>query len=109
MRVAVAIENTDFCIEVPAVVIERTTPGKGPIQCLDVFECHAFDVHEAYNHIGNLNAGVVNVVLYFDSIAGGLQNSNEGVAEHGISYMSDVRGFIWIDARVLNHLLRLRL
>src|SRR5205809_1929133 len=105
IRIAVAIENTDFRIEVPAVVIERTTPGKGTVHCLDVFECHVFDVHEADNDIGNLNARVVNVVLYFDSIAGGLQNANEGITEHGISYVSDMRGFIWIDARVLNHLL----
>ena len=61
---------------------------------------------KADDDVGNLDAGVVDVVLNFDAIAGGLQDAHKRVAEHGIANVTDVRGFVRIDAGVLDHLLR---
>jgi len=43
--------------------------------------------------------------LHFDAIAGGLQDAYEGVAEHGVANVTNVCGFVRVDAGVLNHLL----
>ena len=63
-------------------------------------------MHKADDDVSDLDAGVVDVVLNFDAIAGGLQNAHERIAEHGIANVTDVRGFVWVDAGVLDHLLR---
>ncbi len=64
-------------------------------------------MHETDDHVGDLNTGVVDVVLDFDSIAGSFQYAHKRVAQHGISHVTDVRGFVRIDAGVLDHLFRL--
>jgi hypothetical protein len=55
------------------------------------------------DNVSDLDAGVVDVVLDFDAIAGGLQDAYERVAENGVADVTDVRGFVWVDAGVLNH------
>ena len=57
------------------------------------------------NDVSNLNAGVVDVVLHFDAIAGGFQDAHKRVAEHSVANVTDVRRFVRIDAGVLDHLL----
>src|SRR5215218_8396746 len=56
--------------------------------------------------VSNLHARVVDVVLHFDAVARGLQDAHERVAQHGVAHMTDVRGFVRVDAGVLDHLLR---
>src|SRR5205085_194848 len=63
---------------------------------------HVLDVHEADHHIGDLHAGVVYVVVNFDLRAGRTQGADEGVAEHGVAQVADVRGLVRIDVRVLD-------
>src|SRR5688572_21406904 len=60
---------------------------------------------ETDDDVGDLDAGVVDVVLDFNAIAGGLEDAHEGVAEHCVANVTDVRGLVRIDARVLDHLL----
>ena len=61
---------------------------------------------KADDDVSDLDAGVVDVVLDFDPFAGGLENAHERVAQHRVANVTDVRGFVGIDAGVLDHLLR---
>ena len=58
------------------------------------------------NDIGNLHPGVVDVVLHLDAPAGVPQQPLEGVAEHSIAQVPDVRGLVRIDAGVFDDRLR---
>src|SRR5271165_5115558 len=62
-----------------------------------------FEMEEANDDIGYLDAGVVDVVLDVDFLAGGAEQADEGVAEDGVAEVSDVGGFVGIDAGVLDH------
>jgi len=59
-------------------------------------------VEESNDHVGDLNAGVVDVVLHIDRSACGAEQANEGIAENGVAEMADVRGFVGVDAGVLD-------
>ena len=59
-------------------------------------------MQKADHHIGNLHAGVVDVILYIDLLARGAQQAHKGVAEDGIAQMADVRGLVGVDGGVLN-------
>ena len=59
-------------------------------------------MRKADNDVGHLNAGVVDVVLNVDFPAGKAQQPYKGVAEDRIAQMTDVRGLVGIDARMLD-------
>ena len=63
---------------------------------------HFFEVHEADDDVGHLDAGVVDVVLNVDLMAGGAEHADEGVAEDGVAQVADVRGLVGVDAGVLD-------
>ncbi len=97
-------------VEVPAVVVNRVGgPARG---CGALFtigdqranfgDGFAFEMQKADDHIGNLHAGVVDVVLYIDLLPRGAQQAHKGVAENGIAQMPDVRGLVGIDGSVLD-------
>ncbi len=69
-------------------------------------EGFAFEVDEADDDVGYLNAGVVDVVLYADLVAGlvgvGAEEALEGVAEDGVAEVADVGGLVGVDAGVLD-------
>ena len=72
-----------------------------------LIEVFAFEMHEADDDIGDLHAGVVDVVLDADGLVAGLEavraeQAGEGVAEDGIAQVADVRGFVGVDAGVLD-------
>src|SRR6185436_14647941 len=104
VRITLAIEETDARVKIPAVVIKWIVFGERSIERLDRFEILLLDVNKTHDDVGNLHTSVVDVVLDFDSIAGCGQNANKRVAKHGISHVANVRGFIWIDTGVLDHL-----
>ncbi len=52
--------------------------------------------------VGDLDAGVVNVVLHVDFVAGGAQQPHERVAQNGVTQMADVRSLVGVDAGVLD-------
>ena len=62
----------------------------------------AFEMEEADDHVGDLDAGVVDVVLHVDFLAGGAEQADECVAEDGVAQVADVRGLVGIDAGVLD-------
>ena len=72
--VAVPIEEADFGVEIPAVVIKRVVFGKRRIESFDLVEILLLDVQKTNHNVGNLDAGVVDVVLDFDTIARGFQD-----------------------------------
>jgi hypothetical protein len=57
---------------------------------------------ESYNNIGDLNSGVVDVVLHLDAVAEGAEHADEGVAQRRIAEVSDVGGLVGIDIGVLD-------
>jgi hypothetical protein len=59
-------------------------------------------VVEADDDIGDLDAGVVDVVLDFDGAAIGAQHADEGIAEDGVAEVADVGGFIGVDVGVFD-------
>ena len=68
----------DARVEVPAVVIEARRGGDERGNVLLRF---LLQLNEADHDIGDLNAGVVNVVLDIDGVTGGTQQAHEGVAK----------------------------
>ena len=57
---------------------------------------------EADHHVGDLHAGVVDVVLHLDAAAGAAQQAHKRVAQRGVAQVPDVRGLIGIDVGVLD-------
>jgi hypothetical protein len=88
-------------VEIPADVIEaRRGDQRGHVGGRFLFE-----KMKPGHHVGNLHAGVVDVVLHFHAIARGAQHADEGVAQHRVAQMADVRGFVGIDVGVLDDVL----
>src|SRR3954469_21286867 len=96
-RIVVAVEETNACVQIPAVIIERAPGRERAIQSLDVFERHVLKMKESHDHIRDLTACVVYVVLHLHALARRLQDADEGVAQNGIANMAYVRGLIRID------------
>src|SRR5258708_339248 len=88
----------DAGVEVPAVVVEARLLRER----FDFDAGLLFDMREANDHVGDLHSGVVDVVLDVDFPARITQQTNEGVAEDGVAQVSDVGGFVGIDAGVLD-------
>jgi hypothetical protein len=88
----------DAGVEIPAVVIEARLAAS----CFDLGARLLLDVQKPDHHVGNLHAGVVDVVLNVHFPAGKTQQADKRVAENGVAQMSDVRGFVGIDAGVLD-------
>ena len=57
---------------------------------------------ESDYNIGNLHAGVVNIVLDIDRMRRLTQHTDKGIPKNRIAKMSDMGGFIGIDAGVLD-------
>ena len=90
----------DARVEIPAEIIELRRSG----EFFNFREGLRLDVREAEDDVRDLHAGVVDVVLHFDAAAGVAQAArHERVAKHGVAQVADVRGFIGIDAGVLDH------
>ena len=82
-------------IEIPAVVVEFA--GKSP----DFLQGLLFQVLEADHHVGDLDAGVVNVVLDFNPLTHRAQQAGEGVAQDRVAQVSDVSRLVGVDVGVL--------
>src|SRR5438093_13490533 len=79
------VELGDAGVYIPAVVVEFSV-------LVDNID-QGFPLHtlQAYDHVGNLDAGVIEVVLHFDSMAQEAQTASERVAQRGIAQVADVR------------------
>ena len=90
-------------VQVPAVVVDALIVDRArravrarrwrivPSRCM-----------RADDHVGNLHAGVVDVVLHVDLVPVRAQQAHEGVAENGVAQVADVRGLVGIDAGVFD-------
>ncbi|OQC39426.1 MAG: hypothetical protein BWX64_01631 [Acidobacteria bacterium ADurb.Bin051] len=87
-------------VEIPAVVVERL--GERP----DLGERRRLEVEETDHDVGELDAGVVDVVLDLDRVAERPQRAPQQVAEHRVAQMPDVRRLVRVDVRVLDDDLR---
>ena len=93
----------DAGVEVPAIVVDALVARFEVVEeGFDVGDGFVFDVLQADDDVGDLDAGVVDVVLDVDLFAGGAEEANEGVAEDGIAEMADVRGLVGVNAGVLD-------
>ena len=57
---------------------------------------------EAHHHVGELDAGVVDVVLDLDRVAEGAQGAHQNVAQDGVSQVADVGRLVGVDVGVLD-------
>ena len=87
-------------VDVPAVVVDALAfAGEVGEKCAEVGRRFLFKMQKADDDVSDLDAGVVNVVLHVDFVAGGAEQADECVAENRIAQMADVRGLVGIDGR----------
>ena len=102
LRLRDLIPLRDARIKVPTVIVNalaaRLEIGQ---QLADSGEIVTFKVSEADDHVGDLDPGVVDVVLHVHMLPGSTQQAHKGVAEDCVAQMADVRGLIRVDAGVL--------
>ncbi len=90
-------------VELPAVIVDALALRfELREEGLDVGEGFVFEALEADYDIGDLNAGVVDVVLDVDLLAGGAEKADEGVSQDGVAEMADMGGLVGVDAGVLD-------
>ena len=92
-------------IEIPAVVIE----SRRLREMTNLVQTLLFELAEPDRDVGDLHAGIVDVILDLDLAAEEAEQAAERVSERRIAQVTDVRRFIGIDGRVLDdRLLRAR-
>ncbi len=97
----------DASVEVPAIEVDALVGFEEfGEKFASARESFAFEVDEADDDICDLNAGVVDVILHANLVAAfvvvGAEEALEGVAEDGVAKVSDVRGFVGVDAGVFD-------
>ena len=85
-------------VEVPAVIVEPGRVG----DAANGVEVELLDLAEPDRDVGDLDAGVVDVVLDFDGAAREAEQSAEGIAERGVAEVADVRRLVRVDGGVLD-------
>ena len=50
---------------------------------------------KAHHHIGDLHAGVVDIVLHFHQVAARAQHAHERISQRGVAQVSDVELPYW--------------
>ena len=87
-------------IEIPAEVIEARV-GIGD-ECAHIGGRFLFKIVKAYDDVGYLDAGVIDVVLHFDLAAAVAEHADESVAQDGVTQVADVGGFVGVDVGVFD-------
>ena len=87
-------------VEIPAEIVE--TDRRVSDEFADFRSGFVFQKVEADDDIGNLNAGIIDVILDFHLAAGGAQHADERIAQHRVAEVADVRRFIGVDVRVFH-------
>ncbi len=88
----------DARVQIPAVVVEAGPRGDGP----DRIEVLALELAKSHDHVGDLDAGVVDVVLDLDRDSLEAEQAAQRVAEGRVPQVADVRGLVRVDRRVLD-------
>ncbi len=90
-------------IQIPAVEVDaRAVPGQIRHQLLHAGQIQRFEVNEPHHHIGNLDAGIVDIVLHIDLLSSRNQQPHESITQNCVAQMPDVCRLVGIDARVLH-------
>ncbi len=97
----------DAGVEIPAVEVDALIGlDEFGEQFAGAGESFAFEIDQADDDVCDLDAGVVDVVLHADFVAGfegvGAEETLEGVAEDGVAKVADVGSLVGIDAGVLD-------
>ncbi len=92
------IEMRHAGVQVPAEIIELRLRGKRT----HFFGRFLRDMNEADHDIGDLHAGIIDVVLHLDSAPGAAEQAHERVAQCCVAQMADVRRLVRIDIRVFH-------
>ena len=95
-RRVLGVEVAHLRVEIPAVVVEP------PADRRHLRERLLLEVEEADDHVRDLNARVVDVVLHADLEAALAQQAHERVTEAGVAQVADVRGLVRVDRGVLH-------
>ena len=85
-------------VQIPTVIIESRLPGEFFDFGMRLF----LQMQESYDHVRDLHAGIVDVILDIHFPAHKTQQANKCVAKDGIAEVPDVRGLVGINAGVLN-------
>ena len=94
----VLVPGTHAREEIPAEVVEALREDK----LLDLGGRLLLEEVKAHHDVRDLDAGVVDVVLRLDRAPARAQHADEGVAQHRIPQVADVRGLVGIDVGVLD-------
>ena len=97
-RLVVLVPLGHAGVEVPAVVVEARRVGERA----HLVEPLVLELAKADGDVGDLHAGIVDVVLDLDLASEEAQQPAEGVAERGVAQVPDVRGLVRVDGRVLD-------
>ena len=97
-RLVAVVPLGDARVQIPAVVVEPRRVGDRA----DLVERPVLELAEADDDVGDLDAGVVDVVLHLDRRAAEAQHAHQRVAERGVAQVADVRRLVRIDRRVLD-------
>ena len=87
-----------FGVEIPTVVIKARLHGGH----FHADGSKALHIEKADDDVRDLNPGVINVILDLNGVSGVAKDARHGVAKDGVAEMADVRGFVGIDACVLD-------
>jgi hypothetical protein len=98
MRLVLLVPFRDARVQIPTVVVESRAVG----DFADGVDRPVLQVAEADDDVGNLDAEIVDVVLYFDRRTAKLQHPRERIAERGVAKVSDMRRFVRIDRGVFD-------
>ena len=90
------VPAADLAVEVPAGVVE----GLG--QSRDLVARQPLQVDEGDHHVGQLDAGVVDVVLDLYRVAEAAQGADQDVAQNGVPQVADVGRLVGVDVGVLD-------
>src|SRR6266498_1108040 len=104
-RIITAIEKPNLRVEVPTVVIEGPIGRKRTIERLDFGKAHFLDMHEADHDVGDLHAGIVNVILNLDTFISRLEYSHKRVTQHRVSHVPYMCSLAGIDTGMFDHFL----
>ena len=85
-------------VEIPAVEVEARLRGERP----DLVERLRLELLKAHDHVGDLHARVVDVVLHFHRHAPEAQDADERIAQRRVAQVADVRRLVRVDGRVFD-------
>ena len=88
----------DLRVEIPAVIVEARLRR----QSAHLLERDPLERLEPDDDVGDLHAGVVDVVLHLDRHAAEAEHTDERVAEGRVADVADVRGLVRVDGGVLD-------